>query len=37
MNIPDIQQVREKERRVRGYLEVKGYYVAIIVRQDNFD
>jgi Xaa-Pro dipeptidase len=36
MNIPDINEVKEKERRVREYLEKSGNDAIIIGRQDNF-
>jgi Xaa-Pro dipeptidase len=36
MNIPEIAEVKEKERRVREYLDKNGYDAMIIGRQDNF-
>ena len=36
MNIPDIKEVIEKERRVREFLDKSGYEAMIIGRQDNF-
>lgn len=36
MNIPDLLEVREKERRVREFLDRSGYEAMIIGRQDNF-
>lgn len=36
MNLPDKNEVLKKEKRIRGYLEAKGYDAMIIGRQDNF-
>jgi Xaa-Pro dipeptidase len=36
MNIPDILEVKEKERRIRGFFNESGYEALIIGRQDNF-
>ena len=36
MNIPDILEVKEKERRVREFLDRSGYEAMVIGRQDNF-
>lgn len=36
MNIPDIQEVKLKQDRVRAYLKESGYETMIIGRQDNF-
>lgn len=36
MNIPDILEVKEKERRVREFLDKNGYEAIVIGRQDNF-
>lgn len=36
MNKPDILEIKEKERRVREFLNISGYEAVIIGRQDNF-
>lgn len=36
MNIPDILEVKEKERRVKEFFDKTGYEAMIIGRQDNF-
>ena len=36
MNTPDLLEVREKERRIREFLDRIGYEAMIIGRQDNF-
>ena len=36
MNIPNLPEVREKERRVREFLDKSGYEAMVIGRQDNF-
>jgi len=36
VNIPDMNEVREKEERLRKALEASGYQAAVIARADNF-
>lgn len=36
MNIPDIMEFKEKERRIKEFLDISGYEACIIGRQDNF-
>lgn len=36
MNLPDKQEVKEKEKRVKAYMEQEGYDGVVIGRQDNF-
>jgi Xaa-Pro aminopeptidase len=36
MNIPDIAEVREKNRRIKEFFDTTGYEAIIIGRQDNF-
>ncbi len=36
MNIPDVMEVKRKERRIREYLGNRGYDAMILLRPDNF-